>query len=158
MVDHIPPEMRKNNRPIDSSFAADEALYIRFETVEENGSVPVDQIRSTNQSVNRGKYSQPKWVLITEKHILHNWGYGSFYVKDLPCHVFSDGGAQCWFSPSHNPLDWNYSHSEILARKGAKNGPPVRSISSPDLKLKYRLKLREIISVIKMPGSNMESY
>lgn len=151
MTDHIPHEMRRNGRAVDCIFSDDEPLYIRFKILDEDGRVPMDQIRSTNQSVNRGKYSRPEWVLITENNVLGHFGYGLFHVQDIPCTITKDGSPQYWFRISHSPEEWNYSHSEILAHKGSKTVSPAKKIHHT-IKTEFRMWLRDKISVLKPPN------
>jgi hypothetical protein len=144
--DPIPQEMLRNGRPIDPIFLPDEALYIRFDQIE-NEIVHPACIRAPVQSVNRSKYSKPEWVLLAKYPQFLKWGYGSFKVSDIPESITSDTGVTHGFKIEHEPLEDNYSHSEV---RSYKNGKIVKR-KNDAIRLKYRVILSQKIIILKTP-------
>lgn len=142
----IPQGMFRNGRPIDPIFLPDEALYIRFDKIN-NEIVDPACIRAPVQSVNRSKYSKPEWVLLAKYPQFLRWGYGSFKVSDIPESITSESGVTHNFKVEHEPLEDNYSHSEV---RSYKNGELVKSKNNA-IRLKYRVILSQKIIILKMP-------
>jgi hypothetical protein len=146
-MESIPDEMFRKGRPIVSLFSPEEDLYIRFNQVDGNKVHPMC-IRYPNQSVNRGNYSDPDWVLIP-KSKFWDWGYGAFKVKDVPKALISVGGARNNLTVEHDPLEENYAHTEIRAYKNSirvKN--PNKSILA-----KFQVRLSQKIHILRLPVS-----
>ena len=142
----IPQEMFRNGRPIDSVFSPDEELYIRFDRTD-GKNVDPGCIRAPVQSVNRSKYSKAEWVVLANYPKFLNWGYGSFKVCDVPESITSEYGITHFIKVEHDPLDDNYSHSEL---KAYKNGELVKR-KYDAIRLKYRVILSQRIIILRMP-------
>ena len=148
-MEEIPEEMYRRGRPKDLVFLPEEGLFIRFNQFEGKKVHPLC-IRYPNQSVNRGKYSKPEWVLIPESKF-GCWGYGTIKVEDIPKSLISTGGVINNLTVKHDPFEDNYSHSEIRAYRNSdsvKN--PTKSIRS-----KFRVKFSRKIQILKKPKLNI---
>ncbi len=110
-----PERMYRVGRPIDSYFEEDELLYnrCRLEHVDGERLLPTG-IRFPDWSVNRGKYSEPEDVLIPE---YWDWGIAQFEVSSVPKSLNLPGNTQFEFRVEHDPLENNYSHSEVRTYK-----------------------------------------
>jgi hypothetical protein len=129
----IPKEMYRLGRPIDSIFNSNEDLFVRFDRLQGNNVDPTC-IRAIDQSVNRSKYSEPQWVILPT---FQDWGYGSFKVKDIPDSLFSDSGVKHCYKIEHDPLEKNYSHSEIRVYKNERR----LNKSNRQIGLKFKVKI-----------------
>jgi hypothetical protein len=148
-----PEELIRNGREVDPVFLPDELLYYRIVRLEGNRVNPID-IPFTDDiaggkikcalSVNRGKYSQPHHVLYSKypKHI--NDGVVKFSVRDIPEAIeHVEEHTILNFRVEHDPLEDNYSHSQIRAFR---DGVRVKPISEW-----FRKKLRTILSERMIP-------
>lgn len=159
MVDSIPPELYRNDRPINNDFPNDEEIYIRFEEIEEDEDGIVhphhSSFRCPDQSCNRSLYSEPAWVLLPN---WPNFGYGSFLVEDIPFQVPEEkdaaGPRQHWFKIEHDPKDENYAHCEIRAYKDNEFKKRAKRVNNDKVKLRFMIELSKIITVIKEPDEN----
>ena len=123
----IPERMRRNGRPVDPNFPDDEPLYMRCkaEFIQGNRLSPL-VIQGTgfphmpDQSVNRGKYSEPGDVLIPS---WPGWGIAGFQVADVTFKIsMPDPDNRSYrFQVLHTPEEENYAHSEIGAFNGESN-------------------------------------
>jgi hypothetical protein len=109
--------------------------------------VDQSQIKYDNQSVNRSKYSKPKWVLYPN---YFDWGYGSFKVREIPDDIILPGGKKIEFRVVHEPKEENFSHSVIYPyTNGDRYKQLKRKIST---KMEYRIKLSQRIKILKYPS------
>ena len=149
MPSQIPDQMRRNGREPDPVFSPYEDLYIRFDKMSGHHVNPAG-ISAKNQSVNRSKYSQPKWVLLACYPSYLEWGYGSFLVKNIPDNLITPGGVRIDFKVEHEPEEENYSHSVICPYK---EGARYKQIKNKhEVKLKFRVKLSQRIKILKEPN------
>lgn len=107
--DALPPGMLQNNRQADQDFNPEEDLYWRFKEFN-----PL-AFKLVNQSTNRSKHGcQPEWILIP---CYKTYGYGVFKVRDIPPLKITSGNVRYDFQVEHDPMEFNYCHSEIRAYK-----------------------------------------
>ena len=137
MANPIPKEMQINGRMPDPVFEPDERLYIRFNIIS-LGKVDVSCIRCPSQSVNRSKYSEPHWVLISVNNLFDDWGYGYFKVNDVPQILESPGGSKFYQNVEHVPLEHNYPHSEVRSYKDSGYKNIVKNMNNHKTALKFR--------------------
>jgi hypothetical protein len=115
----VPRRMRRRDRPVDNEFAPNELLYIRCkaENVDEDlGILKPAAIHFPDQSVNRAKHSRPADVIIPpDDSVLEMilWGVSAIAVSDLPAPTKTEKGPQFSFAVHHDPIELNFSHSEI---------------------------------------------
>ena len=146
--------MLQKGRPIDPEFLPDELLYYRISVDGPVGSRPegVD-IRLPEDSVNRGKYSEPTDVLYPNYFHL---GVAQFCVDAVPGPRYFEG-REYNLVPEHDPEKDNYAHSEIRAyRQGER---VVHTGKIPKLiKAEFRQLLAEAMVICcAMPGSGLPS-
>lgn len=143
--------MGRQGRPIDSEFLPDELLYLRcanssLDPIDNQRLFP-DQIKFyPDQSVNRGKYSEPEDVL--HPNYL-DFGIARFQVQHVPLELSSDGEVNYQWTIEHQPEELNYAHSEIWTHKNRQH------ITDPKLPTGIKKQFRQILSeraeVIKQP-------
>jgi hypothetical protein len=142
--------MYQRGRPVDPHFEPDERLYLRVhEDHLDSGRLGAGAIRFTEQSVNRGKYSQPEWVLIPR---FFDWAIAQFTVQDVPNSIASPGGPVFTFKTEHLPEQDNYSHSEIRTYKNRAYEKNAGKKVSNKVKLQFRAKLANAATIIKSSG------
>lgn len=146
-----PREMFRNGRPLDPVFEPTEDLYLRCSAehvdVEQKHALPL-AVTFTNQSVNRGKYSKPEWVLVPR---WFDWGIAAFTVQDVPESLSSEGKVRYDFKVEHDPLEDNYAHSEIRTYKGGRYEPDAGKKVTKQVKLRFRTSLCEKARLIRLP-------
>lgn len=150
--------MSRRDRPIDPNFQATEFLYRRcaikdIDPQHSNRLYP-DQIAFyPNWSLNREKYSQWDDVLYPD---YTDHGVVRFRVEDVPSELSSDGGILYQWELRHQPLEDNYSHSEVWSFKAKVHIP---NEGNPNVKLpsiikkKFRQLLSERAEVINAPAA-----
>ena len=113
--------MYRRGRPIDPIFEPAEWLYHRCKLEEVDGDrlLPT-AISFRNWSVNRGKYSEPEDVLIPD---WKDWGIAKFRAEHVPGPMNTAGDTVWEFKIEHDPLEDNYSHSEIRSYKNGALAP-----------------------------------
>lgn len=143
--DNLPELMFRRGRAEDPVFEPTEPLYKRFSPAE---FVPGSSIsvRFPEFSVNRGKYSEPEWVLLPQ---WLDYGIVVFLVRDVPAEMTSEGGVRYTFIVAHAPLEDNYAHSEIRALKEGRHVP--RLDVPKTLKKKFRQILAERWRIYRQP-------
>jgi hypothetical protein len=140
--------MYRSGRPVDMNFDDNENLYNRFrkEYLAEGKFLPTG-IKFPDWSVNREKYSEPEDVLIPD---FHEWGIAQFKVGDVPDTLPSPGDIKFDFKVEHDPVEDNYSHSEV---RSYKNGQHTRKIEvNRTVKKTFRQILSEKIVIVKEPN------
>src|SRR3954447_12309055 len=109
--------MYRRGRPLDPVFEPNEDLYYRISVQGGVGEHPegVD-IRIPEDSVNRGKYSEPDDVLYPSYFSL---GIATFKVSAIPSpKIFTDDQGitrEYSLKVEHDPYEDNYAHSEVRA-------------------------------------------
>lgn len=148
----LPEAMRRNDRPVDPVFEPDEELYMRVHQSSLNGDhveISAIRIRIPGQSFNRSKYSEPECVLLPS---YQGFGIGSLKCGDIPRRgIQVNDSIEYGFAPKHDPLEDNYSHTELHSYK-VKNGEVVSRIKSSSVKLKIRDHLARNMRIIKKPN------
>jgi hypothetical protein len=132
--------MYRRGRPEVQNFAPEEILYLRCKSTDfEDGFLAPAAIK-TNQSLNRGCFSEPEDLLFHEEGAYDAYGVVAFEVRDIPLEVLGDQGSASRFFAHHDPLEKNYSHSEIRSDRipASVNGPREPSAS---VKTKFRILL-----------------
>jgi hypothetical protein len=116
--------MLRNGRPPDQSFKSRDFLYHRCtkEDVEDEVFLPA-RIRINRPSVNWSKYSKA-WDVIFDYpgHGVVRFAVGNL-PRELPKAPLKPGEKRPephHFFPLHDPLDLNYSHSEIRCSRGGR--------------------------------------
>jgi len=141
MDNAILSEMRRNGRPLDPCFTAEEELFIRFPA---DGEATPSHIRLPAQSLNRSKYSNTAWLLIPP---YESNKIGVFKVGQIPRPEVSLGSVEYEFKIEHDPLDNNYAHSNLQTYKG---GLPLREGAhiNQAVKLNLRTAIFQEMSII----------
>jgi hypothetical protein len=150
--------MLRNGRGVDANFLPSEKLYLRCKTawIGENGHVNPAYIHFPDQSVNRQKYSYPVDVLWPDEREQSrawiNWGVASLRVEDLPPEMRTSGNAVYCFTAEHDPLDDNYSHTELRVYKDGERECDSKKINQlvkkeyrTILALRTRLEVRPLV-------------
>jgi hypothetical protein len=139
--------MYRNGRSIDPCFDGDELLYNRCLLEHINGEqlLPTG-IRFPDWSVNRAKYSEPEDVLVPD---FQDWGIAQFEVRNIPKSLISPGSVKFDFKVEHDPLNDNYSHSEVRTYK---NGQHSKDLDvNKTVKKEFRQLLSERTVLISRP-------
>jgi hypothetical protein len=117
----IPERLRRLGRPVDPNFSAAEKLFRRIPPRLDHivdGKLLPPAIKFPDFSVNREKYSQPADVLLGVDpdgaiRTYPDHGIAAFEVGDVPLELKANDGEVYTFKVLHEPLDENYSHSEV---------------------------------------------
>lgn len=145
----IPARLYRNGRSVDSVFAPEERLYLRFprESYDHiNCGLLPSAIRSpVDQSVNRGKYSDPADVLLPH---WPDWGIALLEVRDVPKELQSTITYR--IRVEHDPLEDNYAHTEIRAYKGDPEAR-IMKIRSTQVKKEFRTRLSNLARIHSPP-------
>ena len=144
--------MYRRGRPVDPNFSPEEILNMRCtkDTVDGSRLLPTGiDLRFPAFSVNRGKYSKPKDVLLPN---WPNFGIVGFKYKNIFYKISTDPNTEYTTSVSHVPMEENYSHSEVRTKK---NGvyDEGRKIQSYTVKKGIRMYIASVSSVIKKPNN-----
>jgi hypothetical protein len=133
--------MYRRDRPKIPTFEATEHLYLRYGREHfVNGRLDVKAIRAQlQQSVNRGSLSEPEDVLFSESGRYNGLGVVGFMAAEIPPLVKQEVGPAYSFLLSHEPLDNNYSHSEIWSDHDPATGKFRRPNTAVSLKFRIRL-------------------
>src|SRR5262249_6547081 len=120
----IPPEMRRNGRPIIPHFLKDEYLYRRVPLrICDDAASPleVSAVELPDISVGRSKFGHPEWLRLDKDRNFDGWGVIGVQVQDVPPERWLEGSFRFRFQPTHVPEEWNYPHAEIQAFQGEKH-------------------------------------
>jgi len=122
---HRPKRMYRRGRAPDQSFGPTEELYVRCtadecQSLGDKATIKPAALRVASQSFNRQRYSKIRDVLLPSPDIpkSRSWilaGVAVCAVKSVPAQVLDGTGAVCRFQVEHDPLDDNYSHTELRA-------------------------------------------
>jgi hypothetical protein len=145
----VPDELRACGRACDPNFDPQENLFLRFQN-QAGGRIEPTDVRCPDQSVNRGKYSKPEWVLLPS---FPEWGIGCIKVADVPTRLLKGDGTPVHFQVEHDPQEDNYAHSEIRAYADFTLQDRLRKIKSNPLKLTFRTILSQKATILKYPAS-----
>src|SRR4051812_11735574 len=100
----LPAGMLAGGRQADPHFADHEELYRRFSPGCLDGDeISIAAVALPNMSVVRGKYGQPRWLLLDEDYA--DWGVLAFLVRDIPPNraLFHEGVVAFLMEPHHVP-------------------------------------------------------
>lgn len=108
--------------------------------VKDNRTVLPDAIRLPSFSCNWERYRDfPEAVLAAPKSDSEGYLHvGRLVVGDLPLPFSADGKVYWEVSPAHDPIESNFSHSEIRLRRQGEEYDPDTKPSSPKLKAEIR--------------------
>ena len=153
-------------REVDSDFAPNEQLYLRFNQTHipkeyaATNQLPLNAVRFPDFSVNRGKYSLPEDVL---KPKWPNYGIATFQVQDIPkpiIHVTDIFSFQVEHVPTtkeeHPTEGENYAHSEVRTYRNG--GRSFKSQTDPVPKIvrsQFRAFLREGMKILRQPEAEV---
>lgn len=137
--------MLRNGRPEEPSFEAGESLFFRYgkgQFVE--GFLAIAAIRFPKTSVNRGRFSEAEDVLFSPTGAYDGLGAVEFKVGDIPPRVQQPQGPTYLFFMHHDPLEENYSHSEIWSDQE----PNMKDYREPSktVKMSFRIALSKKIT------------
>lgn len=144
----FPERLLRRGRPVDPVFEPEERLYRRLRVIDVDleGRIEPTSLESPDFSVNRGKYSEPADVILSDS----SHGIASFTVADVPESLLSAEEIEFQFSVEHDPLDDNYSHSEVRSYKsGGRLGP--RKKPPKAIKTLFRLSLVPKMEILREP-------
>lgn len=143
--------MLRNGRGVDNSHGPEDHLYRRCVKEDVEGDrLLAARIKYDDTSVNWSKYSKP-WDVIFD---YPGQGIARWTVKDLPKNLPQEippGTKKVElhdFNPSHMPLCYNYSHSEIHVYR---NGQRIQRLSSNLAKKEFRTIMSERSSILFSP-------
>ncbi|MBW4444358.1 MAG: hypothetical protein KME10_24695 [Plectolyngbya sp. WJT66-NPBG17] len=141
--------MYRAGRHVDPEFEDDELLYNRCQAlhVAEQRLLPTG-IKFPDWSVNRSKYSEPDDVLIPT---YLDWGIVEFQVDSVPKKLESLGNVVFEFKVEHDPVDDNYSHSEVRTYKEGIHHKNVEV--NKTVKKQFRQMLSDRTRLIRSPKS-----
>lgn len=118
---------------------------MRLPCVKEQRLLPTG-IKFPDWSVNRSKYSEPDDVLIPS---YLDWGIAEFQVESVPKKMESPGNVVFEFKVEHDPVDDNYSHSEVRTYK---EGTHHKNIDvNKTVKKQFRQMLSDRTRLIRSP-------
>jgi hypothetical protein len=136
----------------DQAFDATECLFLWFEKLHVGtGMVMVEptEIDCPDQSTNRSKYcTAPEDVL---PPALQDCGIAMVIVADVPEMASSGDGTRIYFAPVHDPLEDNYSHTEIRAFREVTRQTRLGRINSKSAKLGFRTSLCRKLTILRSP-------
>ncbi|MCD6183171.1 MAG: hypothetical protein J7K01_02595 [Thermovirga sp.] len=146
MTYNPPSYLKRNGRPLDNIFLDEEQLFYRVEdAIIEDGKIPPATIKFPNTSMNREKYSEPEDVLEGKS------GHSVYKMKasQARCTHQTDGGdgriTAYDLKPVHDPVEDNYSHTELRLFKNNENRHVTGRVSS-NVKREFRNELLRVLS------------
>ena len=139
--------MYRNGRDVDDVFDPLEQLYQRFEADALLDRIVLPQaFRFPKQSVNRSKFSIPEWVLFDEEGRYDGFGVLAYTPANLPKNLSTGDGTKTFlFFPKHDPLEDNYSHSEIWHSPNPPHKP------NDTIKRQFRNHMSQNSEIVIMP-------
>jgi hypothetical protein len=145
-----PERMYRAGRSLDQDFDESELLYKRClaEHIEEERLLAT-AISFPDWSVNRAKYSEPEDVLIPD---YLDWGIAAFEVGNVPKSLISPGNVKYDFRVEHDPVEDNYSHSEVRTYKDEHHDKKLDP--NKTVKKRFRQILSEKTVIIRQPLNN----
>ena len=140
--------LARRGRMVDPEFFPVEHLYRRCTVNEaDNERLFPSEIKfCPDWSVNREKYSQPTDVLYPSYDEMR---VAAFQVRDIPAETQSGGSVSYKWDVQHQPLEDNYSHSEVWTYKN--NDHYTKSDLPTGVKKHFRTALSERAHIIYPP-------
>jgi hypothetical protein len=139
-----PERLLRSGRPVDPDFAPAESLYLRYSVQHFlNGELTTNAIRF-RQSVNRGKYSVAEDVLFSETGEYDGLGVLELSVSFIPDRIEPTNGPAYVFFMHHEPIEANYSHSEIWSDNEVRTGTCREP--SKTVKIEFRMRLCKLLN------------
>ena len=157
-----PWRMYSRGRTADAEFNPTELLFFRFaaENMDDTGEFRLAAIRFPDQSVNREKYSRPLDVLIPDPRRVdtagrsRKWlccGVAAFPVGCVPTRLENERSEEnCDVRVEHDPIEYDYAHSEIRAFLNNKRLLDKKGVS-PSVRKEFRMRLFEHTRVVVKP-------
>jgi hypothetical protein len=162
----IPKRMLQEQRDPVQDFDPAELLFLRCknEWLDANGGFRPQFVAFPDQSTNRSRFSSPYDVLLSSDDPKSKdfwcWGVVQFRVNQLPPADKTTSGAGkklketgYTFTVEHDPDPRNYGHCELRVYK---DGIRTSSVSSKELKKRYRLKLARALLLRAAPMDDSE--
>ncbi len=150
-----PVAMRTNNRPLDPYFHPDEYLFRRVPVSiwDDPADRPgPEAVELPDMSVGRSKYGHAEWTRFDVVNSYHfdTWGVLAVQVKYIPPQFWQHAVFKYTFTPSHDPLEKDYPHSEVRVYS---NDIQIKlSETLPeDIHLKWRVALLNVMEPIIKP-------
>jgi hypothetical protein len=137
-----PDHLKRNGKPADPQFTAQEELYRRFskKEVDPSSGELLDATLLFPLSTNRQKYSEPKDVLFSPTNQYAGFGIVRLLVGDIPETVPDDQGTVHWFRPAHEPEEDNFSHTHVQCENETPVGQAIKGSSTARKKCRSILK------------------
>lgn len=157
-----PWRMYSRGRSADSEFSPSEILCFRLtaKNLDDAGGLRLAAIRFPDQSVNRQKYGKPFDVLVPQPRKLDRvgrskewlyYGVAAFPVGCVPAYLKDRRDRViCDFRVEHDPLDYNYAHTEIRAFVEGRRLSEKKGVSRSDRK-KFRMRILGQVTVVVKP-------
>lgn len=138
--------MYRCGRPVDPEFEPAERLFMRAspDQFDDRDRLLFSAIRVPNQSVNRERYSEPEWVRLPDPA----WAamsVAAIEVQELPEPWQRNTDVVFATNVVHDPLEENYSHSEIRIHKNGEYSENLRFSKGTKLKLRARIAERAVL-------------
>lgn len=138
--------MIQGDRPRVEEFLEDEQLYLRYASQNwVNGELDLSGVKLDKTSVNRSMFSQPEDALFSFENKYRYMGVLWFSVREIPSPVAKPPAPTSVFWPVHDPLEKNYSHSEIWSRK--EGFDEEYSKPSATIRVEFRLRLARVLTM-----------
>ena len=108
--------------------------------------------QTPRQSVNRGSLSEPEDALFDEGGKYDGLGVVYFNVESIPPQLTGEQGSSFRFSVHHEPLEENYSHSEIWSERAGVAGEYREPSRSVKMGFRIELAMRIVETNIMIPA------
>lgn len=135
-------------REIVREFDGAELLFLRYSRQHfTEGHLEPHAIR-TQQSINRGLFSEPEDTLFSEIGAYDGFGVVQFEVGEVPAEQSQPNGPSYEFFVVHRPRTDNYSHSEIWSDQKPAEGyhrKPSKTVS-----MEFRIRLCRLIDTTRI--------
>jgi len=156
-----PEQLKLNARVKDNAFAPAERLFYLFPKLD-GGEVSFQEIQFPDQSTNRAKYcGTPEWLYLTLYPKYLSYGIASFETSAIPFELTSSTTKlKYYFFAEHDPLDDNYSHTEVRCKN--KDGIRIpfeeKKRIHKSVKMAYRMEIGQASAVLRAPESFEASW
>jgi len=137
--------MIRNGRPPVDLFHGNEHLYLRYGRQNwVDGQLDLTGIKLDKTSVNRGSFSEPEDVLYSVANKYEHMGVVRFSVGEIPSPVSKPPAPASVFWPVHDPLEENYSHSEIWSKKDGVEEDYSKPTAA--IRTEFRIRLARVLT------------
>jgi hypothetical protein len=132
--------MYTRERREDPNFSPQELLYQRYRREHWTNGVFIGLgFRFPQQSVNRGKYSEPRDVLFSETGQYAGYGVLQYEVRNVRVTQKNDDNETFNLYPKHVPLEDNYAHTELWCECPERQN--LNALPSPAVRKYFRTEL-----------------